>query len=465
MNLAQSLIRRRPEARSGLRSLDLNTYAGFFGFGGVDYPYLIGPTLTGDREQIEQSFIGYVQSAYKHNGVVFACMTARMLIFSEARFQYQQMRNGRPGDRFGTPDLQILETPWPNATTGDLLNRMIQDADMAGNFFATRRPPAKRGGLSRLERLRPDWMTIVTASGSGTTLDADLVGYAYQPGGPGADEDVVMLLPEEVAHFAPIPDPLARYRGMSWLTPVLREILADGASTNHKLKFFEQGATPNLVVTLGDTNLTPQTFETWVEKMDDTHSGWANAYKTLYLAAGADAKVVGSDLKQIDFKAVQGHGETRIAAAARVPPVIVGLSEGLDAATYSNYAQAKRAFADGTVRPLWRNAAGSLAPLVNVPGGSRLWYDDRDVPFLQEDVKDAAAICQTQAETIHSLVAAGYTPDSAVKAVTSGDLTVLEHTGMYSVQLLPAGTVTQGKGALVSGAPEPANGNGAPAAT
>jgi phage portal protein BeeE len=53
----------------------------------------------------------------------------------------------------------------------------------------------------------------------------------------------------------------------------------------------------------------------------------------------------------------QGAGETRIAAAAGVPPVIVGLSEGLQAATYSNYSQARRRFADGTMRPLWRNAA------------------------------------------------------------------------------------------------------------
>jgi hypothetical protein len=30
-----------------------------------------------------------------------------------------------------------------------------------------------------------------------------------------------------VAHWSPIPDPLANFRGMSWLTPVLREIDAD----------------------------------------------------------------------------------------------------------------------------------------------------------------------------------------------------------------------------------------------
>jgi hypothetical protein len=37
-----------------------------------------------------------------------------------------------------------------------------------------------------------------------------------------------------VAHFAPIIDPLADFRGMSWLTPILREIQADQAMTRHQ---------------------------------------------------------------------------------------------------------------------------------------------------------------------------------------------------------------------------------------
>ena len=80
----------------------------------------------------------------------------------------------------------------------------------------------------------------------------------------------------------------------------------------------------------------------WAEEMQDKYGGARNAYKTLNLYPGADPVVVGSNLKDIDFKNVRGGGETRIAAAAGVPPVIVGLSEGLAAATYSNYGQARR---------------------------------------------------------------------------------------------------------------------------
>jgi phage portal protein BeeE len=400
---------------------------------GLSYPFLqSGGTPTGNAEDIESSFEGYVAGAYKSNGVIYACMAARMLLFAEARFQFRRMRFGRPGDLFGTGALGPLENPWPGATTGDLLSRAIQDVDLAGNFYATRRG-------QEIKRLRPDWVTIITGSRSGSEIDAEVIGYLYHPCGPHASEEPVSLLPEQVAHFAPVPDPVARFRGMSWLTPVLEEILADRSAITHKKSFFDNGAKLGYVVTLGEQVTNPDQFDRWMAKFKAGHEGDANAYKTLFLAAGADVKTVGADMKQIDFSAVQGHGETRICAAARVPPIIVGLSEGLDSATYSNYGQARRAFADLTMRPLWRNVAGSLARIVDVPAGSDLWYDDRDIPFLQEDMQDAAAIQQTQAITIRELINAGYKPETVVAAVMAGDYGLLEHTGLVSVQLQEPG--------------------------
>ena len=97
------------------------------------------------------------------------------------------------------------------------------------------------------------------------------------------------------------------------------------------------------------------------------------------------------------------------------------------------------------MRPLWRNAAGSLASIVTVPGGAELWYDDRNIPFLAEDQKDIAEIAKTRSATINSLITAGYKPDAAVKAVEADDMSLLigQHTGLYSVQLQPPGTVAK----------------------
>jgi phage portal protein BeeE len=421
--------------------LSFNDWVSYFQFGANGYGFLnVQQTLQGRREEItDTSFSGLVEQAYKANGVVFACMLVRLLLFSEARFQFRRIRNGRPGELFGTDALLLLERPWPNGTTGDLLARAIQDADLSGNCFIVRRP-------GRLKRLRPDWVTIVLgAESDGVTVndvDAEVIGYMYHPGGRGSGSTPMTFGPSEVAHFAPIPDPTARFRGMSWLTPVLRELAGDLAASAHKIRYFENGATPNLVVSL-DADIDLQQFRQWIELFKQDHEGVANAYKTLFLGAGAKAEAVGSNLQQIDFKAVQGAGETRIAAAAGVPPVIVGLSEGLQAATYSNYGQARRRLADGTMRPLWRNLSGSLATVVDVPGGAELWYDDRDISFLQEDVKDSADIQSVQAQAIKALVDSGFDADSVVIAVTSGDLSLLSHTGLFSVQLQPPGADQQ----------------------
>jgi phage portal protein BeeE len=61
-------------------------------------------------------------------------------------------------------------------------------------------------------------------------------------------EETFVVLPDEIAHFAPTKDPLAKNRGISLLTAGLREVLADNAATSHKLAFFENAATPNLAL-------------------------------------------------------------------------------------------------------------------------------------------------------------------------------------------------------------------------
>lgn len=409
----------------------------FGGSGGWELPpFWVGDAVR-EREEIANNFEGYISGAYKSSGPVFACILARLLVFSEARFLFQRFAASRPTDLFGTPDLALLERPWPNGTTGELLARMEQDASLAGNFFAT--TVEDRNGR-RIRRLRPDWVTIVTGSESGdpAALDARVVGYIYQPNGYAGD-NATLLTADKVAHYSPIPDPDAQWRGMSWLTPVVREIKGDLAASEHKLKYFTNGATGGLAVTY-DASVSQAQVERFAAMFTNAHQGTENAYKTFHFGGGADVTSLGADLKQLDFKVTQGAGETRIAAASGVGAVIAQLSEGLQGSSLNagNFGAAKRRFTDGTMRPLWRSASAALETIVPPPAGTRLWYDVRDVPFLQEDQKDEAEIQAKHAETIRQLVDAGFTPDSVVNAVTSGDLRSLAHSGLYSVQLQPA---------------------------
>lgn len=406
---------------------------GSFGFQGSQYPLGMQTTMPGSKtEPIETNFDGFVQHGLKSNGIVWTCSAVRLKVYAQARFKWRRVNGSRAGALFGTNALAPLEQPWPGGTTGQLLAAMITDLDMAGNFY---------GALTDdgIIRLRPDWVDILLEPLTSRfgQVGHKKVAYAYYEGG-GRDKAPTVLLPDEVAHFAPQPDPTATYRGMTWLTPVVREVLGDTAYSRHKTRFVDNAATPNLAVTLSD-KVTPELFDAFVEKMDSGHKGPETAGKTLYLGGGADVTVVGADMRQLDFKVVQGAGETRIAAASGVGAVIAQFSEGMQGSSLNqgNYVAARRRFGDIDMRHLWQETCGSLTPLVVPPRGAELWYDESQIPFLQEDAKDAADIEQVKASTIANLVKEGFTAESAKAAVVAQDMSLLEHTGLVSVQLRP----------------------------
>lgn len=438
-----------------------------FTYGGQVYGFGSPNTTYGQSKAREFSgdLPGHT-AAVKACPPAFAAQLVRAMVLSQARFTFRnRVWSPTPRKMFGTRELAVLEQPWPNGTTGDLIGRMEWHAGLAGNSFVTNWQQQ-----ARLRVMRPDWTAIVYGSQSepddpAGALDGDVLGYVYQNGGikPGNKNPMQTLPPISVGHFAPIPDPLNAGLGMSWITPAIREIQGDMLTAQHKITYFSNGATPNLVVK-GIPAMKKEQFDEIVEAMEDNHRGAANAYRTLYLTAGADATVVGSNMSEIDFRAVQAGGETRIGLLSRVPASLLGIGEGLAGSSLNagNFTAARRMFADSWIFPTLQNLASTLAPLLKVPGDAELWFDTTDMPILREDAKDAADIEQVKAATITMLVRDGFSPESAIAAVNGKDVTKLVHTGMISVQLWEPGAESPRKPDPAAESPsQPA---GAPAA-
>lgn len=366
-----------------------------------------------DNEKILPTYLNAV-SAYQNSGVVFGVLLTRLSLFSEAEFKFQRLSDK---SLFGTPALAKLEKPWPGGSTAELLARMEQDASLAGNAYI-------RDAGEHLERLRPDWVTIVSEVVMDAISDTEVrrvVGYFYDP--PPSENRAPAFYPEaEVAHWSPIPDPLAHFRGMSWLTPVLREVDADLQMTDYKRAYLTNAATPNLLIKY-DKQIGQDKLNRLKDQIEARHGGVNNAFRTLVLDEGADTTVLGNNFEQMQFTAVQAAGENRIAVAGGVPGIVVGLKEGLAAATYSNYEQAVRRLGDITMRPLWRGAATALSKLVEVPSDARLWYDAAQV----------AALRQGDHESINA-------------SLSAGDITLLKHSGLVSVQMQTPGTTPTKEG-------------------
>lgn len=442
---------------------------GSFSYGGVGYNLGNIPglrqTFDGVRvTEIAQSLPGYM-NALVRCPPAFAAQLIRASVLSGARFRFQSKPWSQGGQKvFGTTALEPLETPWPGATTGELISRMEWHVGLTGNSYVARQA-AQGGQPARLRVLRPDWVGVIWGSDSqpdsqypGFALDGELLGFVYWLGGVGAGKAQI-LLPDEVAWWSPLPDPMSPGLGMSWLTPAIRDMQLDRAMTDHKILYLQNGATPNLVVK-GLPATDPTAFLALVDQLEERHAGAANAFRTLYLSAGADATVVGSDLAKLDTKAVQGASETRISFLSRVPATVLGIAEGLSGSSLNagNFGQARRLFGDTWVFPTLQDLSAACAPLVDVPRNANLWFDTSGIPLLREDAKDAAEVEQTKASTINQLITAGFKPDSVVAAVQAQDMSLLVHSGLVSVQLVPPGKAKE-PGVAV---PPPADGGAIP---
>ena len=387
--------------------------------------------------RIEQAYPAYADRGYLGNVVVFACIAERRRVFSDIEFRWQRQTDKK---LFGTEALGILERPWPGGTTQDLLDRMMVHNDLGGNSYV-HRATLPRTGDTVLQPLRPDWVTLVL-----DPLRAEVVAYLYWEGGQHSGVDPQVIPADEVAHFFTHPDPLHPWKGVSWLTPALHEIEADQQGVRYQQKFYTNAATPSLLVKTEKIIQNDETRKQLLAQFERLYSGVDNAFKTLILDDGADATPLGFNFEQSQFVQSQAQTENRIINASGVPPVLIGGVLGLGASTYSNYAQSSKSFAT-KMRPMWRSASGSLEQIVTLPPARRgdedqnvrLWYDDSNNAAMRADARDEAEILGLKTRAIRQLLDAGFDAATAVNAVNGNDLDLLEHTGLFSVQLQPPG--------------------------
>ena len=374
--------------------------------------------LDGKREGPNQTLIAQIHDAYASNGVVFACVLARLLLLSQAQFKFRDKTDKSLSNL--PPRAGILEEPWPNGTSGDLWARMEQEQSMAGNTYIWQATPDRLVWLPAAEVVIVS--QDVQAPGGGSFRD--VLGYAWDPSmslpGVRSDPDRVQFLTvDEVAHWAPVPDPDARWRGMSWLTPILREVAADSGLTRYKTKYLSHGS--QIVGVKYAQKLQPATIDAVAGRIQAKYGGVDNAFTPLVFDQGSDP-VMGRGLGDLDLRNITAGGEERICGAAGVPPVLVGLK---NADTGVSYQAAMRKFADNWARPMWQSGCAALEKLISVPTGTHLWYDTTDIAALQAAETERAQVAQVHAAAILTLVQAGFIRESVVAAVNGNNMGLL----------------------------------------
>jgi hypothetical protein len=217
---------------------------------------------------------------------------------------------------------------------------------------------------------------------------------------------------------------------MSWLTPVIGEILGDSAATSHKTNFFENGANLGYVVTLDpEGTMNPDQFKRWVDTFKIGHEGARTRTRRCSCRAARTSRSSAPTSRISTSRRSRAPGETRIAAAAGVPAIIAGFSEGLESATYSNYGQARgrsltgrSGRCGGISRGRWRRSSTSRP----IRGSGTTTVTSRSFRRTRRTTRRSSRSRRRRSGRSSTRGSRGSRRSSAV---TNGDMTMLEHTG------------------------------------
>ncbi|MGB3455810.1 MAG: phage portal protein [Litorimonas sp.] len=202
-------------------------------------------------------------------------------------------------------------------------------------------------------------------------------------------------------------DPLSETDGQSPLRAAATSVDLHNQGTRWAKSLLDNSARPSgALVYNGSGGLTREQVEHLKAELEQNFSGPARAGRPMVLEGGLDWKTMGLSPSDMDFAQSRREAARDIALAFGVPPMLLGIPGDN---TFSNYAEANRAFWRQTVLPLvgrtsralsqWLSAFGeevSLRPdleAVTALSGERaaLWSRLEAASFLDADEKRGLA--------------------------------------------------------------------------
>jgi HK97 family phage portal protein len=317
-----------------------------------------------------------VSEGFLKNSAVSACVAALAFAFPEPPMI---VSNAADADLNNHPLQQLIRRPNPQCGEAELMQIIANYLAIGGNCYLYK---ARAGG--RVKELWPfssGQMWSEAPAGIGDVIKW----YLYRkPNGtteriPAAD----------IVHLKwPVIDPYAPYLGLSPMIGVLREIDTDNELTTYLKAVIQNDAAPRTVLAFPDgTILTPQDQELLAAQFGIRHGGDRRGGVSI-VTGGAEITRMAMNLQELTFDTLRAVPESRIAAAYRTPPIIAGLTVGLEHATYSNIEQASKDYTNRLLVPLWRMTAGELeadlVPEFGVAGSLMIAHDFTRVAAMQE---------------------------------------------------------------------------------
>ncbi len=315
-----------------------------------------------------------VEEGYYKNELIYACVNKSANSAAQISLVVRRKK-----DRALVPDhplLELIHTPNDEMNERDLWASAMIYQKLAGRALYEK-VRARSGKVVQLQPLRPDYVQVQPGRLS------RIGSYFYRP--PGTDG--AMLAPQDVLDI-PLFDPMLRFTTRSPLSVLARSGDVDNSITDFIKLFFENGGAPQGVFT-SDAEMDDDDVDAARRRFRERYGGYRNWVDPAFVSGqGLKYQQMGSSFKDMGFETLDERNEARICEVMDVPPIIVGARVGLKEATYSNYAQARKAWWEDSLSPTYVNYLDVIGRLLDEMDPSGEYYADWDfsqVKAFQEE--------------------------------------------------------------------------------
>jgi HK97 family phage portal protein len=277
---------------------------------------------------------------------------------------------------------KLLDRPNPDMSGREFRQTMMIYAAISGNAYAW----IQRNNMGVPIALWP-LSDAQVAVWPGRDSSEGVIRFYTVADGTGSPSEGQEVAKEDMIHFKYLTDGLTPEKGYGGLQAAARDIDTDNEMGSYTFSLLRNNAVPPVVITMAEGEIVDEDVATRLRQSWKDRLGGNNRGLPAFLEAGMEVKTLGSDLNSAAYDSMRSIPESRIAAVLRVPPILAGLKVGLDSGTYSNYAEARAAFTEDTLSPLWQAFAEVfVVKLVRPDSGITIQFDLADIRSLQDDV-------------------------------------------------------------------------------
>lgn len=278
------------------------------------------------------------------------------------------------------PMMDLLRRPNPGQGRAELFEALFGQLLLSGNGYLEAVGETAQGLPVELHVLRSDRMSIVPGA------DGWPVAFEYSVGGKKHRFDMTGT-PDPICHIKSF-HPMDDHYGLSPMQAAAVAVDVHNSSSAWSKALLDNAARPSGAIVYrgadGQGSLSPDQYDRLVTEMEMHHQGARNAGRPMLLEGGLDWKPMGFSPSDMEFHETKLAASREIALAFGVPPMLLGIPGD---ATYSNYAEANRAFYRLTVLPLVTRVAASVAWWLSEHLGAEvdLRPDPDQIPALAEE--------------------------------------------------------------------------------